>query len=294
MRPIPIILTILLALGAVEGVAYWWMHPAPAGLGQPVLVYQPGVGLDRRSAHVSPSARDDKEQAIEDSSQEPGASSQREAQDPAQSSSSIQNSTSKIQNSAAGASSSSAALGDLGALAVQTSFTPLPDLVSRSIPSLRCSTGTAARIDREDGVTVHVAFFEWDLASSNNVLEAFLHLPEQCMGSIGLTLFEIRPPRTYKIGDETLSFDHTVFRDPAGRPVHAFKGVWVSGAANLLGDGLRGGVEQWRQIRWQAALKRFRPAHARVAQGAILGIANSDRAWEIFEKSMLRDLTFER
>jgi hypothetical protein len=35
--------TILFALGAVEGIAYWWMHPKPAGLGEPVLVYRPGA-----------------------------------------------------------------------------------------------------------------------------------------------------------------------------------------------------------------------------------------------------------
>ena len=47
--PVSILATIVLALGAVEATAYWWMHPAPAGRGQPVLVYQPS-----RSAGVSP------------------------------------------------------------------------------------------------------------------------------------------------------------------------------------------------------------------------------------------------
>ena len=40
-RPLPIILATVLALGATEALAYWWMHPAPAGLGQPVLCYRP-------------------------------------------------------------------------------------------------------------------------------------------------------------------------------------------------------------------------------------------------------------
>lgn len=143
------------------------------------------------------------------------------------------------------------------------------------------------------------------------------------MGSIGMTLVEIHPPRAYVVrGQESgdgaqsgvrvqeeapasspnleypisslhLLFDHTEFRDPAGRPIHAFKGVWVSGAADLLGEGVRGGGEQWREIRWRSALKRFRPAHARVAQGAVHGIASPARAWEIFEESMLNDLKFE-
>jgi hypothetical protein len=270
------ILAILLALGAVEGVAYWWMHPAPAGLGDPVLAYRPQVKAEMP-----------KEEA------------------PAQSGTS----TFDVKSSA---------------LDVHSSVTPLPEIVAAALPSLRCTTGTAARIDRDDGVTIHVAFFEWDLSSSINVLEAYKHLPEQCMGSIGMTLIENAPPRSFVVrrqgtGDggqeeattqssssnqqssispfsagETLTFDHTVFRDPRGVMVHAFKGTWVSGAGNLLGDGLRGGMEQWRQIRMKSGLKRFRPAHARVVQGAVRGIANPDRAWEIFEESMLRDLTFER
>lgn len=282
------ILATLIALGAVEGIAYWWMHPVPAGLGQPVLAYRPST----KSAGV-PAA--DQQSGVGD--QESGVSGHETApalsQKPSQSSS--PNQKSGVNNHQSEIPPSSSPIANFQSpISDHSSYTPLPELVSHAMPSLRCSTGTAARIDRDDGITVHVAFFEWDLASSINVLEAFKHLPEQCMGSIGLKLVEIRPIRAYKIGDETLSFDHTVFLDPVGRPVHAFKGVWVSGAANLLGDSLRGGIEQWRQIRIQAALKRFRPAHARVAQGAILGIANPDRAWEIFEESILRDLVFQQ
>jgi hypothetical protein len=158
---------------------------------------------------------------------------------------------------------------------------------------LHCSTGTAARIDLDDNVTIHLAFFEWDLADSTNVLEAYRHLPDECMGSIGMKLIEHRPSRSYQVGKETLTFDHTVFRDPRGVIVHAFKGTWVSGASNLLGNDLRGGLEQWRQLRWRSALKRFRPAHARVAQGAVRGIPNPDAAWQAFESAMLGDLSFE-
>ena len=50
--PASILATIVLALGAVEATAYWWMHPAPAGRGQPVLVYHPS-----RSAGVSPASQ---------------------------------------------------------------------------------------------------------------------------------------------------------------------------------------------------------------------------------------------
>jgi len=112
------------------------------------------------------------------------------------------------------------------------------------------------------------------------------------MGAIGLTLTARQPPRFYQIGSESLAFDHTVFRDPSGVTVHAFKGTWVSGASQLLGRGLRGGVEQARRLRWTAALKRFRPAHARVAQGAVRAISDPDLAWQAFQDAMLVDLLF--
>ena len=252
--PVTTLIGIVLALGAVEATAYWWMHPTPAGLGQPVLVYRP----------------EERSQATGDRGQQDV-----EAQDPAQSS----NSSSPISDSQRFSISAS-------------TLTTLPAVVEKALPTLRCSTGTAARIDRDDGTTIHVAFFEWDLADSTNVLEAFKHLPDECMGSIGMTLTGHQPPRSYQVGGETLWFDHTVFRDSGGVTVHAFKGTWVSGASSLVGNGFRGGADQWNQLRWKAALKRFHPAHARVAQGAVRGIPNPDLAWVAFEDAMLKDLTF--
>ncbi len=128
-------------------------------------------------------------------------------------------------------------------------ITPLPEIVARSIPSLRCSSGTALRIEREDWVTIHAAFFRWDRVGSTNVLESFKHLPEQCMGSIGAALTNHDPLRSYQLGNETLWFDHTVFRDQSGAPVHAFKCTWVSGSSSLLDENFRGGGDQWNQLR---------------------------------------------
>jgi len=247
-RPAAIILAIVLALSSTEGLAYWWMHPAPAGLGQPVLCYRP---LPSRSAGVPPA-------------------------------SSLHNPQSTILDPQSSSSTDSS-----------SSFTPLPDVVTKSLPSLHCSTGTAARIDLNDGATVNLAFFEWDLVDTTNVLEAYKHLPDECMGSIGMKLIEHQPPRSCEVGGETLTFDHTVFRDPRGIIVHAFKGTWVSGAVSLLGNGVRGGSEQWNQLRWRAGLKRFHPAYARVAQGAVHGIQKPDIAWQTFHDTMLVDLTFE-
>ena len=233
------LLAIFLVLGSVEGGAYWWMHPEPAGLGQPVLCYRPS---DRgRETSNGPAQADDGPSAAEPF----------------------------------------------------CARTPLPDVVAKSLPSLLCSTGTACRMDRDDGTTVHLAFFEWNLADSTSVLEAFKHLPDQCLGSIGMTLVEHRLPRSYKVGGETLAFDHTVFRDSGGALIHAFKATWVSGMKGLADDGFRGGVDQWRRLRWKAAVRRFYPAHARVAEGAVRGVPNADLAWQAFEDAMLKDLRFE-
>ena len=258
--PVSILATIVLALGAVEATAYWWMHPAPAGRGQRVLVYQPS-----RSAGVSPASDRGSEIGTEESS----------LPDPQSSSPPSFLSTLNSQPS------------------TSSTTTPLPAVVEKALPTLRCSTGTAARIDRDDGTTIHLAFFEWNLADSANVLEAFKHLPDECMGSIGMILTGHQPPRSYQIGAETLWFDHTVFKDAVGVTVHAFKGTWVSGASSLVGNGFRGGADQWNQLRWKSALKRFHPAHARVAQGAVRGIPNPDLAWSAFESAMLKDLRFQ-
>ena len=113
------------------------------------------------------------------------------------------------------------------------------------------------------------------------------------MGSIGLTLLSKEKPLAYTVAGEILWFDHTSFRDPRGGTIHAFKGTWVSGARNLIGNGFRGGGDQWREICWRSALKRFHPAYARVAQGAVRGIPNPDLAWQAFEDAMLKDLKFQ-
>lgn len=251
-----------------EGVAWWWMSPEPSGLHEPVLVWRPkhGAGREASSGGRGTVGLEESMEAVEPSSEGAG----RAAQDVV---------------GGAGHESQS--------LAAVTRFVPLPDLVARSIPSLHCTAGNAALIEREDGVTIHAAFFEWDHASSANVLEAYRHLPDECLGSTGLTLTAYCPPRSYQVGGVSIYFDHTVFREPGGTVVQAFKGTWVSGTSTLLDGGLRGGAEQWRQLRLKAALKRFRPARARVVQGAVRGIVNPDSAWKAFEETVLSGLVFE-
>jgi len=149
---------------------------------------------------------------------------------------------------------------------------------------------------------MHLAFFEWDDTDTGSVLEAFRHMPEACLGSLGMTLLSREPSIPYQVGGQTLRFDHTIFRDPGpterissvNSQVHAFRAVWVASLADAdARNGLDGdSFDRLRTIRLKSALTRFRPAHARVVQGAVRGAANSDAAWQAFQSAMLADLTF--
>ena len=284
-RSICIIAAIVLALGVVEGVSYWWMHPGPAGLGETVLVYRPS-----RSAGVSPAS-----QRSEVRAQEEGA---------AQTSSFYQLSTINDQQSSISPPQ----------LSTSSLLTPLPEIYDKAAPMLRCSSGQVLHAALDDSSGIHLAFFEWDGTDTGSVLEAFRHMPEACMGSIGMKLVSHEEPRTYTVSGqvtgetkgqptsvgETLSFDHTVFREGGGVTgptslIHAFRAVWVSGVPMADARQGLGGDEfdRLRTIRLKSAINRFRPGHARVIQGAVRGIPDPDLAWEAFEKTMLKDLTFK-
>lgn len=77
--------------------------------------------------------------------------------------------------------------------------TPLPELYRQSAPMLRCSTGEVCRVDTDDHLTLHLAFFEWNDTDTGSVLEAFRHMPEACMGSIGMKLLSKEKPIPYTI-----------------------------------------------------------------------------------------------
>ena len=164
---------LLLGLGAVEGLAFWWMHPAPVGLCQPVLAYRP-----REVKAQTPKSETLKEEAA------------------AQSFSSI---------SASLPSSVSA-----------FTFTPLPETYARSAPMLRCSGGQVFRVDLDDTLSLHLAFFEWDGTDTGSVLEAFRHMPEACMGSIGMQLVSKEKPIAYTVREQgTVGLDRRAGRDVA-------------------------------------------------------------------------------
>lgn len=273
-------IAIVIALGAIEGVAYWWMHPKPAGHGQPVLVYRPEVGPDRRASPLVASGADS-----------PGTAEDHQQQ-------TTDNSTSSQSSP----------------------LTRLPEVYAKSAPMLRCSSGQVLHARLDDTAGIHLAFFEWDGTDTGSVLEAFRHMPESCMGSIGMKLVSREKPIPYQVvqptrdrpssviqnpeskiqdPESTLVFDHTVFREGGGvsafgPPIHAFRAVWVAGVTAVDSRQGLGGNEfdRLRTIRLKSALHRFHPAHARVIQGAVRGIPDPALAWQAFQQTMLKDLSF--
>lgn len=306
-----------LAVLASEGIAFWWTHPPATDAAEPVLVWQRagskhGSGPTGLAAPVSP-ARQTPTDSLGPGTAKPWA------------------------------------------------YAAQPHLYARSAPMLRCSRGevwvasideVAATADRAPqtppaadaqtptgpiahpssaichspaSLTLHLAFLEWDAESAGSVLEAFRHMPEACMGSIGLELVAREPRRKFVVDGRELVFDHTIFRDPVASPaawatdrgglpsrppsasppaassnasfntVHAFRAVWVSGLAEAdVRAGLFGHqLADLRTIRVIAARHRFRPSHACVVQGAVRGAPDGDTAWQAFEQAMLKDLAFE-
>lgn len=180
-------------------------------------------------------------------------------------------------------------------------YTPLPEIFQKSAPKLRCSGGEVTHVQLEDRIGLHVAYFEWDGTDTGSVLEAFRHTPEICLGSLGMELTSKEKPIVWQLDGQSLIFDHIIFREPSNgrgvglsQQVHTFRTVWVEGAdaidyrEGIMGDPLK----RLGPIRLKSAFSRYRPAHARVIQGAVRGVANGAEAWEVFERVVLSDLKF--
>lgn len=180
--------------------------------------------------------------------------------------------------------------------------THLPDIYRKAAPMLRCSDGKVFMVETPDSLTLHLAFFEWERTDTGSVLEAFRHMPEICLGSIGMKLLSREKPVLHRIGGETLVFEHAVFtNNPSAASmlqprVHSFRAVWVAGAGDDgLGSKAAGqGAGRLRGIRLKAALNRYRPPRACVIQGTVYGALHAGAAWAAFEETMLRELVVTR
>jgi hypothetical protein len=178
----------------------------------------------------------------------------------------------------------------------ESQWTFRSELYDEVEPSLRCSAGWIFDRSDESGsdYQTRIAFFKWDSAQTVNTLEAFKHLPEQCMGHIGMRLEKIHPARLIATEQGTLSFDSTQFRpEGGGASVHVFKCVWVSGfdGSNLREDILMGSTGlSLRRLRFAAAVSRFRPPHARIIMGAVPAMPTEELAWNHFRELLTPQL----
>jgi hypothetical protein len=78
--------------------------------------------------------------------------------------------------------------------------TPLPEIYRQAAPMLRCTSGEVFHVRIHDNASLHGAFFEWDGTDTGSVLEAFRHMPEACMGAIGMQLVSKEKPILYQVG----------------------------------------------------------------------------------------------
>ncbi|MFC7338128.1 hypothetical protein ACFQY0_13120 [Haloferula chungangensis] len=171
-----------------------------------------------------------------------------------------------------------------------SSWTPRIDVYEEVEDALLCNDGWISDVESENQTDARISFFRWDAADTVNTLEAFKHLPEQCMGAIGMRLVKIHPTRKLETGDGVLYFDSTQFRHQnGGKAVFIFKSVWVSGfpESTLRNDALMGQTgHELRQLRLAAAMARFRPQHTRIISGGIVGMPTEELAWLQFEKTI--------
>lgn len=163
-----------------------------------------------------------------------------------------------------------------------------PELVKEYQGNLHCSSGSICKITKNDDMVIHAALFQWD-SSSANAIEAFRHRPDECLGSIGMKFIKAYPNKNFSLADEQLVFAHTLFRDPMGIPIHAFKATWVAGKSSEFSFML-GNEKEWHEQRSLAAWKRFKPDHAQVVQGTIRSVYDPEKAWLIFQESVLSAL----
>ncbi len=158
---------------------------------------------------------------------------------------------------------------------------------------LTCSRGWIGKQGGDATPLTRLIWIEWDRTNARNTLEAFRHMPEQCLGSIGMTLERIYPQRIYGEGDKQFVFDSTQFRPlRGGQSIFVFKAVWISG---LQGAKLRENVLAVNQLdlgalRFAAATHRFNPEHTRVLMGGVVGLPSEELAWKSFSRDVLSQI----
>ena len=159
---------------------------------------------------------------------------------------------------------------------------------------LLCSAGWIGRQGGEAEPVVHLSWVEWDKTGVSNTLEAFRHLPEECMGGIGMVQEQVYPVREAGTGERRMVFDSALFRPERGGPaMYVFKAVWVSGMGGTSQRGEFFGVDLGTVnrsrlvMRMASTLHRFRPDHTRVLMAGVTGLPSEELAWKHFSREIL-------
>jgi len=172
-----------------------------------------------------------------------------------------------------------------------------PEIYENVRDGLKCSGGSTGDFIDPTGAIVHLAYIEWNPDGKGAPIEAFNHLPESCMGSIGLKLETFDKERLYSLSNgNKLVFDATVFRKPFSfEKIYVFKGIWVEGleGADLRAGAFGGNHKDLPTYRIQAAKHRFSPDYSRVVMGAIEGTSSSEDAWMLFQNKVLLRLSLQ-
>jgi hypothetical protein len=150
--------------------------------------------------------------------------------------------------------------------------------------------GQTGTIQMGVGRMIDVNYFEWNETNATGLGDAFGHPPDLCMGNAGMKVERYLPNRTYALDGVDLVFDTTQFSDKSGLPLYIFKLSWAEGleGINLLRDGPKSA--EFRQFKFKAVARRWRPRFARVLMLGVFGAANEEEAWKLARLNVIGEL----
>jgi len=150
--------------------------------------------------------------------------------------------------------------------------------------------GQTGTIQMGLGRMIEVNYFEWDETNATGLADAFGHPPDLCMGNVGMMVEHYLPNRKYASDGVELVFDTTQFRDKSGQPLYIFKLSWAEGlkGMNLLREGPMSA--EFRQFKFKAVARRWRPRSARVLMLGVFGAVNEEDAWRLARLNVIDDL----
>ena len=110
------------------------------------------------------------------------------------------------------------------------------------------------------------------------------------MGNAGMKVERYLPNRKYASDGVELVFDTTQFRDKSGQPLYIFKLSWAEGmeGINLLREGPMSA--EFRQFKFKAVARRWRPRFARVLMLGVFGAGSEEEAWKLARLNVVGEL----